>query len=151
MALKRKAGEWHPLFQIIGTIAFPLIYGVYLGVAESARDIAIDVAKKKQPSQHAIDLAGRMDTELRAARCPQLYAGGRAQNTPSAESINQVMMGRQLVAASRHRAVELAMELAGGAGFYRRPDWSAASAISRPPAIIRCRPVRRPNMPAPWR
>ena len=36
----RKAGEWHPVFQIIATIAFPLIYAAYLGVAESARDIA---------------------------------------------------------------------------------------------------------------
>src|SRR5262245_61087139 len=38
-----KAGEWHPLFHIIATIAFPLIYAVYLDVAESARDIAIDL------------------------------------------------------------------------------------------------------------
>jgi indole-3-acetate monooxygenase len=34
---RRKAGEWHPLFHVIATIAFPLIYAVYLGVAESAR------------------------------------------------------------------------------------------------------------------
>ena len=50
VALRRKAGEWHPLFQIIATIAFPLIYSVYVGVAESARDIAIGLAKKKQPN-----------------------------------------------------------------------------------------------------
>ena len=36
VAFSRKAGEWHPVFQIIATIAFPLIYAVYLGVAESA-------------------------------------------------------------------------------------------------------------------
>ena len=47
VAVRRKAGEWHPLFQIIATIAFPLIYSVYLGVAESARDIAIGLAKTK--------------------------------------------------------------------------------------------------------
>ena len=37
--VRRVAGEWHPLFHIIATIAFPLVYSVYLGVAESARDI----------------------------------------------------------------------------------------------------------------
>jgi len=42
-----------------------------------------------------------------------------ARNTPGADSINQVMMGRRLVAAHTIRAVELAMESAGGAGFYR--------------------------------
>ncbi len=55
VALRRKAGEWHPLFQIIATIAFPLIYSVYVGVAESARDIAIGLAKKKQPNHHAVN------------------------------------------------------------------------------------------------
>ena len=50
VALARNAGEWHPLFQIIATIAFPLIYAVYLGVAESARDIALGMAAKKSPN-----------------------------------------------------------------------------------------------------
>lgn len=38
--VRRKAGEWHPLFQIIATVAFPLIYAVYLGVAERVRAIS---------------------------------------------------------------------------------------------------------------
>jgi len=37
VAARRVAGEWHPLFHIIGTIAFALVYSVYLGVAERAR------------------------------------------------------------------------------------------------------------------
>ena len=52
VAVKRKAGEWHLIFQIIATIAFPLVYAVYLGVAESARDIAIGLAKRKAASRH---------------------------------------------------------------------------------------------------
>src|ERR1700754_2899744 len=55
VAVKRKAGEWHPLFQIIATIAFPLIYSVYLGVAEGARETAIGLAKKKAPNPHLAD------------------------------------------------------------------------------------------------
>ena len=41
------------------------------------------------------------------------------RNAPSAETINEVMIGRTLVAENAIAAVELAMELAGGAGFYR--------------------------------
>jgi alkylation response protein AidB-like acyl-CoA dehydrogenase len=120
VAVRRKAGEWHPIFQIIATIAFPLIYAVYVGVAESARDIAITLAKRKAPSRHAIDLAGRMETELTAARLAleSMLAAVRL-NAPSADTINQVMIGRQLVARHAIAAVEHAMELAGGAGFYR--------------------------------
>ncbi|MFH0298612.1 acyl-CoA dehydrogenase family protein [Bradyrhizobium sp. 31Argb] len=120
VAARRKAGEWHPLFQIIATTAFPLIYSVYLGVAESARDIAIATAKRKTPDQHAIQLAGRMDTELAAARLAREWMLAAVRlNAPSAATVNQVMMGRQLVARHAIAAVEYAMELAGGAGFYR--------------------------------
>jgi alkylation response protein AidB-like acyl-CoA dehydrogenase len=120
VAARRKAGEWHPLFQTIATTAFPLIYSVYLGVAESARDIAIATAKRKTPDQHAIQLAGRMDTELAAARLAREWMLAAVRlNAPSAATVNQVMMGRQLVARHAIAAVEHAMELAGGAGFYR--------------------------------
>jgi indole-3-acetate monooxygenase len=119
VSLSRKAGEWHPLFQIIATIAFPLVYSVYLGVAESARDIALGLAKQKQ-SHHALELAGRMDTELAGARlaCDFMLDAIR-KSAPSAQTVNQVMMGKQLVTRHAIATVELAMELAGGAGFYR--------------------------------
>jgi alkylation response protein AidB-like acyl-CoA dehydrogenase len=120
VSVRRKAGEWHPIFHIIATIAFPLIYSVYLGVAESARDIAIALAKRKTPNKHAIELAGRMETELTAVRLAHesMLAAVR-RNAPSADTINQVMIGRELVARHAIAAVEYAMELAGGAGFYR--------------------------------
>jgi alkylation response protein AidB-like acyl-CoA dehydrogenase len=120
VSVKRKAGEWHPLFQIISTIAFPLVYSVYLGVAESARDIAIGFAKRKTPGRHTIELAGRMETELAGARMAveSMLAAVRV-NAPSAATVNQVMMGRQLAERHAIAAVEYAMETAGGVGFYR--------------------------------
>lgn len=118
VAFSRKAGEWHPVFETIATIAFPLIYAVYLGVAESARDIAIEIAKKKPASDPS--LAGRMDTELRAAQLAHRWMLDTvARNAPCAETVNEVMIGRTLVARHAIAAVDLAMELAGGASFYR--------------------------------
>jgi alkylation response protein AidB-like acyl-CoA dehydrogenase len=120
VAVRRIAGEWHPLFHLIATTAFPLVYSVYLGIAESARDIAIGLAKRRPPNHHTIELAGHMETELTAARLAResMLAAVRL-NAPSAETVNQVMIGRQLVARHTIAAVDLAMELAGGAGFYR--------------------------------
>ena len=121
VALKRPAGVWHPLFQIIATTAFPLVYSVYLGVAERARDVAIEVAKRRTASEDVLHLAGRMDTALHAAR---LAHAGMLQtverNAPSAESVNEVMTGKTVLAENAIRAVELAMEVAGGAAFHRR-------------------------------
>ncbi len=117
---RRKAGEWHPLFQTIATIAFPLVYSVYLGVAESARDIAIGLAKKRRPDRNVLTLVGQMETALRAARLArQSMLEVVRRNAPSAETINDVMIGRQLVGQNVLRVADLAMEAAGGAGFYR--------------------------------
>ena len=120
VSFSRAAGHWHPVFQVISTIAFPLIYAVYLGVAEGARDIAVEVARKKPASENGLNLAGRMDTALRAAQLAHRAMVEEAErNAPSAESVNEVMIGRSLVASHGLEVVELAMELAGGASFYR--------------------------------
>jgi alkylation response protein AidB-like acyl-CoA dehydrogenase len=121
VAFSRSAGEWHPVFQIIATIAFPLIYAVYLGVAERARDLAVDLAIRKAPTPHSLDLAGRMETSLRAARLAHRWMLETVDlNAPSADTVNEVMIGRSLVADHAIRTVELALELGGGLGFYRR-------------------------------
>ena len=121
VAVKRKAGEWHPLFHIIATIAFPLVYSVYLGVAESARDIAVELAKRKtaRPAHASISPAAwRRSWPARVSRVESMLAAVRL-NAPSAATINQVMIGRQLAERHAIAAVEYAMELAGGVGFYR--------------------------------
>jgi indole-3-acetate monooxygenase len=120
ISVRRTPGEWHPLFHIISSIAFPLVYSVYLGVAESARDLAISLAKRKPANHSILELAGRMDTELTAARLAhESMLTAIRLSAPSAETVNQVMIGRQLVGRHAIAAVDLAMELAGGAGFYR--------------------------------
>ncbi|WP_241479114.1 acyl-CoA dehydrogenase family protein [Leisingera sp. ANG-M1] len=121
--LKRKAGEWHPALQLVSSIATPLIYSVYLGVAEGAREIAIGMARKKPASPRLQSLAGRLDTALAATRMAhETMIAASERNAPSAETVNDVMVGRHLVEENAIRVAELAMELAGGAGFYRKAE-----------------------------
>jgi alkylation response protein AidB-like acyl-CoA dehydrogenase len=121
VAFKRKAGEWHPVFQIIATIALPLIYSVYLGVAESARGIAVVIVGNRRSDRHITGLVGRMDTELMGARnALSAMLDVIRENAPSADSVNRVMMGRTLAARHVLAAVELAMEAAGGQSYYRK-------------------------------
>lgn len=120
VAFSRAAGEWHPVFEILAPVAFTLVYAVYLGIAESARDIAINLAKKRPISSDMLNIAGRMDTTLRAAKLAHRLMVETVENLdPSPEAVNDVMIGRTLVGDNTIRTVELAMELAGGAGFYR--------------------------------
>jgi acyl-CoA dehydrogenase len=61
-----------------------------------------------------------MDTELRAAQLAHRWMLDIvARNSPSTETVNEIMIGRTLLARHAIASVELAMELAGGASFYR--------------------------------
>lgn len=123
IALRRPQGKWHPFFFMLATIAFPLVYAVYLGVAERAREIAVGIASKQPASARLRDRAGRMDAALLAAHLAYQHMIATTElNAPSAETVNAVMTGRRLVEDNAIRTVELALELAGGVGFYRKTE-----------------------------
>jgi alkylation response protein AidB-like acyl-CoA dehydrogenase len=117
---KRPRGKWHPLFHIISMLAIPLIYSVYVGIAEAARDLALQQAAKRRTDGHLLHLVGGMENEVVAARLglAEMIAAG-ADNKPGPETTNRVFVGRALVARAAIATVELAMEAAGGAAFYR--------------------------------
>lgn len=119
--LKRKAGEWHLIFQITATIAFPLIYAVYTGLAEAARDRAIAIEAARPDSQRSPRLAGDLEIRLRATRLAHRDMVSTAmEEAPSPDSVNRIMQGRALLVESALATASLAMDLAGGQGFFRK-------------------------------
>ena len=119
VAARRKPDVWHPLLHLVAMVAFPMVYAVYTGIAEAARDIALAQALKRRNT--AIDTVGEMDTELASARiaCDAMVAFSETA-TPGPETTNKAFMYRALVARSAIRTVDLAMDVAGGAAYFRR-------------------------------
>lgn len=118
VTVRRPSGKWHPIMHMVTMIAFPLIYSVYVGLAEAAREKAVAMAKS---SPDVIQSLGEMETELAAAR----YALADLlacidEGQPGEATTNRVMIGRTLVARAAIRTVEKAMEAAGGGAFYRK-------------------------------
>ncbi|MFO1313614.1 MAG: acyl-CoA dehydrogenase family protein [Burkholderiales bacterium] len=120
VALRRPRGRWHPAVHLSAMVAIPLIYAVYVGVAESAREIAIQRARKRGADAHLVDLAGALDNALAAARIAlaDMFAAGAA-NAPGVATTGRVMQGRSIVARSVLEVADLALEVAGGGAFYR--------------------------------
>lgn len=117
---RRKPGPWHPLLHIVSMVAIPLVYAVYAGIAEAARDIAIEAARKR-PAEADLALAGALDTELAALGITidsMVEFAETAQ--PSPETTNRIFMHRALIAHSALKTVDLAMELAGGVSYFRK-------------------------------
>lgn len=117
---KRPQGKWHPLFHIISMIAIPLIYSVYVGTAEAARDLALRYASKRRTDHHLLNLVGSMENELAVARLALAdMIAAASENQPGPAITSRVFTGRTLIARSAIATVEQAMMVAGGSAFYR--------------------------------
>jgi acyl-CoA dehydrogenase len=120
VGVRRPPGRWNAVFFVIYTIAFPLVYSVYLGVAEAARELALREAGRRRADATVQALVGEMDNELTAARLAVRHMMDAADTDRiGPEETNQVLVGRTLSGRAVVRTVEKAMEVAGGAGFYR--------------------------------
>ncbi|WP_088890480.1 acyl-CoA dehydrogenase family protein [Leptolyngbya ohadii] len=120
IALRRVPGKWHFIFHLTSMIAIPLIYSVYVGVAEAARDRAVQLAMRR-PDEHLCYRVGGLDNELTAAKLALQHMISTAETSqPSLETTNQIMTGRSLVAKAVLNVADTAMEVAGGSAFYRK-------------------------------
>ncbi len=118
---RRTPGVWHPLIHTVALVAFPLIYSVYVGVAEAARDLALEHARTKRDNPDVQLLVGEMENELAGARLAlEDMVAFSAAAQPGPETTHRIMTDRTLAGRGAIRTVEKAMEVAGGGAFYRR-------------------------------
>ncbi len=109
VALRRPSGKWHPLIHIVVLVALPVFNAVYVGVAEAARAVALETARKKRDDRAVQILAGEMENEVDLAMTAQ----------PGAQTSIETMHCRALLGRSTRAAVDKAMELSGGGSFFR--------------------------------
>jgi acyl-CoA dehydrogenase len=108
------------LFHLISLIALPLIYSVYVGIAEAARDLALREAAKKRNDPNVQSLVGEMENELASAQIAwQGMISLAATEKPSPETTSAVVIRRTLAGGATIRTVEKAMEVVGGGSFSR--------------------------------
>jgi len=120
IGVRRPAGRWSLPMHVTAAMALPIIYSVYVGVAEASRALALDVAAKRRDDPTIQRLVGEMENELTAAQLAlghMLDAAARGPMGP--ETTGKVLIGRTLAAHAAIKTVERAMEVAGGAGFFR--------------------------------
>ena len=108
------------MFHVISLLVIPLIYSVYLGIAEAPRDLAIERARNRRDGQDISYVVGEMENELAIARLAHRdMLDTAAAVEPGPHATNRVMIARAILTGSVIRSVERAMEVAGGAAFYR--------------------------------
>jgi alkylation response protein AidB-like acyl-CoA dehydrogenase len=119
----RPHGVVDPPLQVIASIAFCIVGGAYLGVAEAARDAAVaGIAGTERALDPIVQRqVGLMEHRLQVAT----WALDGAQRvvgddpTPSVEMLAAVMAAKREIALAGVEVCDVAMDLAGGAAFFK--------------------------------
>jgi alkylation response protein AidB-like acyl-CoA dehydrogenase len=123
ISLRRPRGRFHPAWNVILTVALPLIMSVYTGVAEAAAAIGQDYAAKRQSDPTVPYLLGELTNRLtltQLAMDDMVRLAHDLDFTMSLELTNAMLVRKTLVADAALATAEKALEAAGGAGFYRK-------------------------------
>ena len=125
VSLRRPQGQWHTFFNVIVTIALPLVLSVYVGVAEAACDLARVTARKKGRSGHDPNLPyllGEMDNALVTAQLAVQAMADLCDDytfEPTVQTANAVLIRKTIAANACIQTVEKAFEVVGGGAFFR--------------------------------
>lgn len=117
----RPWGVVDPPLQVISSIAFPIVCGAYLGVAEAAYDAALAAAARRADDVAVQRQVGVMRARLDVAAWALEGALGQVGDdpAPSRASVLAVMTAKAEVARAGVEVCDLAMEVAGGPAFFR--------------------------------
>jgi alkylation response protein AidB-like acyl-CoA dehydrogenase len=122
VSLRRAKGKWHPFFSAIATIAMPLVTSVYLGVAEAARDLALQQAQRKRDDPDVWYLIGEMENALTTGQLATQAMIDLCANyafTPDIATANAIFVRKAIAAQALLATVEKALEVVGGGGMFR--------------------------------
>ena len=120
IGVRRPPGQWGPVWHVVATIALPLIYAVYVGIAEAARALALRQVAGRRHDPDIQQMVGLMEKELAIARMALRQMVNAAASGPMGlETTNEVLIGRAVAGPAAIRTVEVALEVAAGPGFFR--------------------------------
>lgn len=123
ITMRRPRGEFHPVWNVILTVAMPLIMSVYLGIAQKAEQIAIKhAANQKKIRPYLPDLIGEMHNALTTAELnvkDMVRIANDFDFKPIDQNGQDILSRKTNAANASIKIVEKAMEIVGGQGFYR--------------------------------
>jgi alkylation response protein AidB-like acyl-CoA dehydrogenase len=120
VAVRRPQGKWHVLFHLVSMLALPLVYSAYLGVAEAARERALAIVRKRRPDEHLLQVVGEMENRLESARIAHAdWVAFCKGAQPGPATTSKSLINKSLVTRGVLGTVDAAMDVAGGAAFFR--------------------------------
>jgi len=124
IALSRAQGEFHPVWNVVLTVAMPLIMAVYVGIAERAAEIAIERAQKVKKA-YTLNQLGAMNNDLVTAQVmlqDMLRLCNDFDFQPVNSQAHEILSRKTVVASSAMNTVQKAVEIFGGQSYFRSSE-----------------------------
>ena len=121
IGLRRPMGAYHNAWNVVLTVAMPLITAAYVGVAEAAADIARRSATNQKDDMTAM-LLGQLQNELTTAVLAFESMVGLAEDLdfqPSVTKASEVLVRKTIATQAVIRTANKALEVVGGRGYLR--------------------------------
>jgi len=119
IVVRRPVGVWHPMWDMILPIALPMIVSCYVGMAETAVELAVASAKNKP---HLAPIVGEMQNELVMAQLAvddMVRIADDYNFAAGVETTDAILTRKTLAACAVKASIELATTVTGGPGFFR--------------------------------
>ena len=126
VALQRDRDEFHPAWNMVLTVAMPLIMSAYVGIAERAVEIAISIGRTYQRNQpHLKYIIGQLNNSLISAQVQwkaMVELADDLKFTNDTDLATPILSLKTNVAEACIQTVTLAMEGLGGQSFLNRNE-----------------------------
>jgi alkylation response protein AidB-like acyl-CoA dehydrogenase len=122
IALKRPQDRFHPVWNVVLTVAMPLIASAYAGLAEQAARIVKRGIEKRAGDPVLPYLLGELENRLTSVQLAvdsMVALANDLDFEPDLETTNAILVRKTLACKAALDTVEKALEVTGGGGFYR--------------------------------
>jgi alkylation response protein AidB-like acyl-CoA dehydrogenase len=122
IGVRRPMGKYHRVWDVVLTVALPLVGGAYLGVAEAGAKIARESAIRRGDDGLTSVLLGELENELTTARLAfdsMVAIANDLDFEPSQPKTSDMLVRKTILTQAAIRTVSKALESTGGGGYFR--------------------------------
>jgi alkylation response protein AidB-like acyl-CoA dehydrogenase len=122
VALRRPQDRFHPVWNVVLTVAMPLISSAYAGLAEQAARIVKKGVEKRAGDPVLPFLLGELENSLTGVRLAvdsMVALANDLDFEPDLKITNAILVRKTLACRAALETAEKALEVTGGGGFYR--------------------------------
>lgn len=123
ISMRRPAGEWHPSWSVVLTVAPPLYMAPYVGIAERAAATAKESARSRSGDAAVMASLGELQNALALTQMAfrEMVELAREYDfAPSTERASDMLVRKTLVTKALRETVQSAIEVVGGGALFRR-------------------------------